>query len=322
MNENYILINEDEDNEKPVQNVNRKKIKFSRRKNKFLYILLFFILSIMLVCFMSIMYLVIKIFTRGISIDISKYFEVMNPLYRNETYTSTLDNNDFINNTINNNTINNNTINNNTIWNEDMNESEEFVFKNFVYLTPGVFEGPITIDRNLDDGTKLNIYKMTFPLNENTSLYYDELKKYNKQNDTILMNDKYFCELNSKLPPEGQKDYSVSCPHNYQIAINDTFYGRFAYDTENCKYYSNGTKVPRNKLYRIRDSGYRLNETMKKFCDGKKECILKPHDYFFYRKYRLLNNYLYINYQCIKKEVNFFFFFFFKKKKKKKFFKK
>jgi len=110
----------------------------------------------------------------------------------------------------------------------------------FVFVDENADHGPITIDREKDDGTKLNIYDFIHP--EDLSFYYnqeefDELEEVIKYNET-----NYFCEYDTDLPPEAYKGYEIECPAHYTIKIDYAFYGRHAYDTKHCKKNIKGEK--------------------------------------------------------------------------------
>jgi len=197
--------------------------------------------------------------------------------------------------------------------------------EDFEFLIPNEKKGPITVDRENDDGSKLNIYSMIIEnLNDtlyndtliddndtlyndtliddnNDTLYDDDNELFNKLEEIINIEPQYLCEYSDRKPPESFKGYSISCPTHYTISINNTFYGRYKDDFEHC------TQYPYNMIMNEQafneTCGVEPLDTLKELCEDRKECLIRPCDAFFrnvcqetYKSYK----YLYIDYYCKK----------------------
>ena len=157
--------------------------------------------------------------------------------------------------------------------------------------------GPITLNREKDDGTKHNLYKNIRI--EDDSFYYD-YDKFNKLNSTTSKRKEYFCEIKSSYRPEVLKGYDISCPKYYTIKIDKTFYGRFKKDKNHCKIIDNNIY----KKIKIRKScGYEPTKYLKELCENKEYCTIIPTHHFFKNYCDEVSKYLYIEYHCVKDSV-------------------
>eukprot|EP00833_Pecoramyces_ruminatium_P006880 jgi/Orpsp1_1/1180912/evm.model.c7180000075104.1 len=276
INDNYYFNNNIRSNI-----VNTKFFRSSRYKlNRIIYISLATIFFILLICILGVIYLTSDIIIEYKNTIFNNILNEVKPLIFNS--------------------YDNDTIHDAIIGGKELLPDLE----GFTFLDTDSTEGPITVDKDNDDGTKLNIYSMMMDPT-NSSIYYEDIEKYNEMEDILLpIRTKYLCELESDILPEGHKGYSLFCPPHYTIAINSTFYGRFALDNRHCNRYSNGDIVPTSLLIRIRDFGVDLIDEVKSLCEGRKECVLKPYKYFFHNVYPRLHKYLYVSYYC-RKEKNY-----------------
>lgn len=171
----------------------------------------------------------------------------------------------------------------------------------FKLVDENIPNGPITINKEEDDGTKRNLFNIVRFENENNlSFKYEEL---NNLNDTHEIKSEYFCELKTNIRPEGIKGYDISCPIHYTIKINKAFYGRYTKDKKRCKII-NGRKYKNHQLKIKRDCGYEPIKYIKELCEGKKYCTIIPSKNFFKNYCNDISKYLHINYYCIKDKVN------------------
>jgi len=177
----------------------------------------------------------------------------------------------------------------------------ETCFKNdlpfgFVPVNKNNPYGPITIDRNLDDGTKRNFYEII--RNEDDSFYYDK-NKFTKLIKSTPKKTEYLCELDNRFRSENQKGYYISCPTYYTIKIDKVFYGRYKNDTIHCNINSKYTK----EILRLKkDCGYQPIKEINEICDGKNYCTIYPLNIFYSNKCKNIKKYLHIDYYCIKKK--------------------
>jgi len=177
--------------------------------------------------------------------------------------------------------------------------------KGFVPLNDNEVNGPITLNKEMDDGTKLDLRSLMNIGFENDTIddVYDS-NMFNNLEEVLPENSKYLCELDENMPSEGLKGYVLSCPSQYTISVNYTFYGRYENDIENCNKYPGGQEVKENYLRNPTDCGYDPMHVVKDLCEGKQECTIKPCNDFFanycHRKFK----YLHIKYHCIRNKVS------------------
>jgi len=163
----------------------------------------------------------------------------------------------------------------------------------FVLLDENVLNGPITTNRENDDGTKRNLYSMI--RNEDDSFYY-KYNEFNKLKNITSTKSEYFCELKSKLRTEVLKGYNLSCPKYYTIAIDKAFYGRYANDNTKCPI----DITEENKWIIEKGCGYDPIIHVKYKCEGKSYCTIVPNKYFFMDNCWGIPKYLHIDYHCVK----------------------
>jgi len=185
------------------------------------------------------------------------------------------------------------------LLNNDKLDSNIINYKNilpegFIPVDENVLNGPITTNREKDNGKKRNLYSMI--RNEDDSYYYN-YNEFNKLKNETSIQSVYFCEMYSRLRPEVLKGFDLSCPNHYTIVIDKAFYGRYANDTINCK-----TNFTPEILKKIKnDCGYEPLKNIKYSCEGKSYCSLKPMNSFYKDHCHGVLKYLHIDYHCIKK---------------------
>lgn len=173
--------------------------------------------------------------------------------------------------------------------------------KDFMPLYENRTNGPITIDRSMNDGTKLDIYSMINSKKKNYT-YYD-FKQYKTINKKYSKKSIYLCELSDDSPLEGDDGYTLKCPIHYTISVNYTFYGRYANDLKRCNKDKDGNDLDIHYLNVTSNCGYKYTDSVKKICEGKRKCILKPSDNIYMNDCDHINKYLHIKYQCVKEKV-------------------
>eukprot|EP00833_Pecoramyces_ruminatium_P000084 jgi/Orpsp1_1/1174116/evm.model.c7180000048990.1 len=146
----------------------------------------------------------------------------------------------------------------------------------FVLLDENIPNGPITVDRELDDGTKRNLYSQV--RSEDDSFYY-KYEEYNNLEEIKSFEPEYLCEISSKVRPEAQKGYDISCPKYYTIKIEDAYYGRYANDTQHCPRNKEFTDKEMSKIKK--NCGRNMKNKIKELCDGKVYCSIKPRKFFY-----------------------------------------
>jgi len=172
----------------------------------------------------------------------------------------------------------------------------------FMLVDENIPNGPITIDRENDDGTKRNIYK-NIRL-EDDSFYYNQ-NVFDRLNNTTTKIEEYFCELKSHYRPEAVKGYDISCPKHYTIKIDKSFYGRYRSDRKNCIFINN-KKLPKKQIKLRKDCGYEPTKYLKELCEDKEYCIIIPDSHFFKNYCGNISKYLYVEYHCQKDFVCLF----------------
>jgi hypothetical protein len=168
----------------------------------------------------------------------------------------------------------------------------------FVFVDEKADHGPITVDREKDDGTKLNIYDLIHP--EDLSFYYNQ-ENFDKLEDVVHPSkNNYFCEYNEDVPPEAYEGYEISCPAHYTIKIDYVFYGRHANDYEHCNINHKGEKIEKDQLEVDKECGNEPIDTVKEFCEGRVYCTLIPGGYIFNDSCEEKYKYLHVDYHCVK----------------------
>jgi len=181
---------------------------------------------------------------------------------------------------------------------ESKNETNVDLPFGFVFVDENADHGPITIDREKDDGTKLNIYDFIHP--EDLSFYYNQ-EEFDKLEDIINeKNSNYFCEYGTAKPPEAYEGYEIKCPTHYTIKLDYVFYGRHANDTKHCNKYYEGVDVEEERLKSDKECGSEPIEAVKELCEGRVYCSLRPGGSHFTDSCSSKFKYLHIDYHCVK----------------------
>jgi len=178
-------------------------------------------------------------------------------------------------------------------------ETDKLDLENFEFLITNDKKGPITVNREKDDGSKLNIYSMIIK-NVNNTLYDDD--EFSNLDEIIEIDPQYLCEYRNRKPSESFKGYYISCPTHYTISINNTFYGRYKNDFEHCTKHPNGRRARMSELRVKKTCGVEPLDTLKELCEDRKECLVKPCNAFFENACSNTLKYLYIDYYC-KKDI-------------------
>jgi len=162
----------------------------------------------------------------------------------------------------------------------------------FMLLDENEPNGPITLNRELDDGTKRNLYSLM--RQENDSFYYNQAE-FDSLQPIILKGPEYICEVKSyDLRPELQKGHELSCPKYYTIKINKAFYGRHANDMQHCTNYN----VDPNRIKN--ECGNDVTTNVKEKCEGKAYCELLAETRIFGETCFNVYKYLNVEYNCVK----------------------
>ena len=188
--------------------------------------------------------------------------------------------------------------------------------KGFELFNENISNGPITKNRNEDNGTKRNLYSML--RSEDDSFYY-KYDEFNRIKNETSIKSEYLCEIRSKLRPEVIKGYDLFCPLYHTIVIDKAFYGRYKKDFTHCVAGNESNNSKKKKIIEKRKinevlCGYEPIEKVKSSCEGKSYCTLIPSGAFYYNNCRNKLKYLHIEYHCKKSQVNKCILFFYKKK--------
>ncbi|ORY76404.1 hypothetical protein LY90DRAFT_501718 [Neocallimastix californiae] len=184
---------------------------------------------------------------------------------------------------------------------QSLNESNDDLPFGFEFLDKNADHGPITVNREKDDGTKLNMYDYIHP--EDLSFYYNQ-EEFDKLEDIINeKNSNYFCEYGTAKPPEAYEGYEIKCPTHYTIKLDYVFYGRHANDTKHCNKYYEGVDVEEERLKSDKECGSEPIEAVKELCEGRVYCSLRPGGSHFTDSCSSKFKYLHIDYHCVKDKV-------------------
>eukprot|EP00833_Pecoramyces_ruminatium_P013027 jgi/Orpsp1_1/1187059/evm.model.d7180000055106.1 len=150
----------------------------------------------------------------------------------------------------------------------------------FVSLYGNGTKGPITVNRDLDNGKKYNIYSMIkkLPGNDLDTFYYN-YQEFNGLDEVIKKKDEYLCEI--EIPSPYVEAYNLTCPNHYTIAIDKAFYGRYKKDKSNCNVDNEGKEVDKDRIKTKKDCGEDTTSIVKTFCEGNKICFLRPNKFNF-----------------------------------------
>jgi hypothetical protein len=174
--------------------------------------------------------------------------------------------------------------------------NNEIDLNGFMLLNDNNPRGPITLDRDQDDGTKLDIFSM-ISSNKKLANLLKSYKNYQKMEKKIEKDD-YLCNFEPDSSLEEQEDYTISCPVHYILSINYTFYGRYNDDVYHCN------KNKEDKYLLVSNKcGYQPLEEIQQICNGKQSCVLKLNSFNNNHCKDNIIKYLHINYQCIKEKT-------------------
>jgi len=164
--------------------------------------------------------------------------------------------------------------------------------------------GPITLDRDNDDGTKINIFEkiLNNPDNELENYLYDEetLNSFPLETDII---ERYLCEVGYGLTEDSSDSYEITCPMYYGIKIDKAYYGRYAKDAEHCITNYKGIKVNKTKLSPEFNCGKSVKNIVTEMCEGKSICNIAAGGYLFPDTCNNKMKYLHLKYHCVKNTV-------------------
>ncbi|ORX76536.1 hypothetical protein BCR32DRAFT_296185 [Anaeromyces robustus] len=166
--------------------------------------------------------------------------------------------------------------------------------KGFTYVNLKNTNGPITLNRTLDNGKKRNLFNITTI--EDDSFYYDYNKYKNLKNE-LEKKIEHFCELPRNIRPEVQKGYEILCPKYYVIKIDNAFYGRRKNETEYCNPNHNNLY---NQNYNGEECGYSANKVIKQLCEGKRYCMVSNRTTMLKDPCKNIIKYIEIEYHCEK----------------------
>jgi len=178
------------------------------------------------------------------------------------------------------------------------------LLEEFMFVDTDSVNGPITVNREQDDHSKQNIYSRIVNIENNSVNDNDNEDNYSSLKKNLPMNSTYFCQLNEKKSPDGQKGNIIKCPVHYTLSIDYAAYGRYNNDTIHCSHNTDGVSMPVKLLYTPIDRITNVTNTVREQCQGKEECTLKPNDHFFGFEYKKLYKYLHVQYHCVKDMEN------------------
>jgi len=190
----------------------------------------------------------------------------------------------------------------NTKASSDNSNKNKFVVDGFMPLYTNNTKGPITTNRELDDGKKWNIYSRILENNEEdfNAFFYDNQVLIDLP-EIIVKDEIYTCEI---LRPLENKGTILTCPEYYTITIDKAFFGRYAKDVERCQISEKFGKLKEEDLYNENDCGVDVINKARKHCEGKVRCNLKSNIRYFPGDCLGFNKYLHIKYHCVKdKEI-------------------
>jgi len=177
----------------------------------------------------------------------------------------------------------------------------------FVPLYNNGTNGPLTINRKIDDGTKSNIYSMIRETNESFDSSFYDYNAFKKMKNVIKKKEEYFCELG--LPSEAFEGYYLTCPAHYTIVVEKATFGRYKSDNIHCIKDYNGNTLDNSKIETKKNCGINVLGTVKELCEERTECNLKPNSSFFNNPCKNLYKYLYVKYHCKKDKVSIFYIY-------------
>jgi len=183
---------------------------------------------------------------------------------------------------------------------------KEIKIEDFQYVNANNTNGPITINKELNDGTKINLFTKILdnPDNKLENFFYDN-ETVEALPLTIEKESKYLCEQSFGLTEEGSNGYDITCPMYYSIKIDKAFYGRYAGDTERCSVDYKGDQVNKNNLSVNKNCGKSVSDIAKNMCEGKSTCHIASKKEFP-DTCNGIGKYLHLEYHCAKIDKNQF----------------
>jgi len=179
-----------------------------------------------------------------------------------------------------------------------MKNKTQSVVEGFVPLYTNNTKGPITTNRELDDGKKRNIYSKILENNEkNFNEFYYNIQHFLDLPETVEKEDEYVCEKN--VPFENETK-NIVCPEQYTLVIDEAMYGRYANDKEHCTVNSNNDKISDKFLLISEKCGNDVKDKIKKMCDGRIRCNLISNRRDLGDPCNGIAKYLHVKYHCVK----------------------
>jgi len=165
-------------------------------------------------------------------------------------------------------------------------------------------KGPITIDIEKNDGTKINLYeKMVNRTDDNLESFYIDYNSFEEANSNIETIEKYFCEKVGI-----KKGYQIECPDYNHLIIHYGFYGRHTRDRKHCAIDKDGKSYPDETLVsnfnKYGDCGNDVSKDLKESCNGEVNCNLRASNTNYGNTCTGIHKYLHVKYHCEKdKEI-------------------
>ncbi|ORX81900.1 hypothetical protein BCR32DRAFT_327107 [Anaeromyces robustus] len=130
------------------------------------------------------------------------------------------------------------------------------------------------------------------------SFYYD-IEGFEKL-EKFIEKEEYICE--TELQTESHKEFNIVCPIHYTINIDEAFYGRYANDTIHCTVNNKTENVETKRLEISETCGNDSLDIVKKICEGRPDCSIKPNKKFFGNPCNTMDiyKYLHVKYRCVK----------------------
>ncbi|ORX86232.1 hypothetical protein BCR32DRAFT_290208 [Anaeromyces robustus] len=166
-------------------------------------------------------------------------------------------------------------------------------------------KGPITINKYLDNGKKVNMYEKILDLVDNKieTMYNNETLL--KLDQKILKNEEYLCEIQETSLDQNQGD-SFNCPLFYHIKIDKAFYGRYKNDNQHCIIGKDGKKLDKDTLEKYHNlkitCGNDKTDIIKNHCEDNNSCVIQIENHAM-NDTNICNDYfkyLHLNYHCEK----------------------
>jgi len=179
--------------------------------------------------------------------------------------------------------------------------SKKLPLNNFHPVNNNGRKGPITVDKELDDGKKVNIYDSILNLTDNKieSFLYSK-ETFKQLDEKIPKDERYLCETHT-ITPDNNQSYTVTCPLFYHIIIDKAYYGRYMRDYQHCSEDVNETAL--NKFRNLlTNCGKDRTDFVKNKCEGKNNCEIQVGRPTFEDTCKGYLKYLHLNYHCERDE--------------------